>query len=420
MSPARSGRSPRRPGDRTSSGATPGRGARSDREATLRRSDLEFLLAQVERVQSGRRAAGAGKGPSKADELELTRLRRLVTRAIVGDDDAGGPDGDEWDANDEWDEGADPGEPDPYEEPDPFEEDDGDRWWPRRSWERFAPAKPIKVEGGLTTRSRRGAIGESWWSKRFLDAIESTMAGGRSTRGRSYARGGQVLELTVSAGRFTALVQGTRRTPYRVEVAMRAADDDEWGRVVTALAGQAGYAARLLAGEIPHELEDVFAAQGVPLLPSRTSRLATDCTCPDWANPCKHVGAVCYLVAEEFDRDPFTLLAWRGRSREQLLGALRELRVGEGSAAAEQLPVPTASSSPLSECLLGYWKAGPELAGVRIRPEADEAAGAVLRQLPRGVLEVRGRDVADLLEPAYAEMASAAERRAFVRPRQRD
>jgi len=395
VSPARGGRSPA------------GRPPKGAPRPALSRGDLESLLAQIDRLRA-RDAPRAGGRSSKADEAELSRLRQAVTRAIVGDDDEV-PAGDELGEDDEWDEDdEEDADPDPYDDDDPG-------GWPRQSWERFAPAKPVKVEGGLTTRSRRGAIGESWWSKRFLAAIESSMAGGRSTRGRSYARAGQVLELAVGPGRITALVQGTRRAPYRVQVAMPVADDEEWGRVVAALGAQAGYAARLLAGEIPHEVEEVFATEGVALLPSRTSRLGTDCTCPDWANPCKHVGAVCYLVAEAFDRDPFTLLAWRGRNREELLDALRELRGGGAADAAEGRPAAAPSAPPLAECLLGYWKAGPELAAVRIRPEATEAAGAVLGQLPRGVLEVRGRDVAELLQPAYADMAKGAERRAFER-----
>jgi uncharacterized Zn finger protein len=198
---------------------------------------------------------------------------------------------------------------------------------------------------------------------------------------------------------------------------MPAATDAKWEKIVTALAGQAVYAARLLAGELPHEIEEVFAEAGVALLPARTTRLATDCTCPDWANPCKHVAAVCYLVAEALDLDPFLLLAFRGRTRDALLAELR-LRRGTGAEAGDgggALPdlVPAFESTPLADCVLGFWKAGPELGEVHCRPRAAEVPGAVLRQLQRGTLEVRGRDVAELLEPAYGRMTQAGERRAF-------
>jgi uncharacterized Zn finger protein len=196
---------------------------------------------------------------------------------------------------------------------------------------------------------------------------------------------------------------------------MPVATEEQWDRVMDALAGQAGHAAGLLAGELPHEVEDVFAAEGVALFPSRGGRLSTDCTCPDWANPCKHVAAVCYLVSEAFDRDPFAVMAWRGRDRQAILDRLRQLRSSEGEspgpAGTEELPLPLVP--PLAECLLGFWKAGPELADVRIRPDAAELPAALLRHLPRGLLHIRGRDVAELLEPAYAELTAAAARRAM-------
>ncbi|MGH9105565.1 MAG: SWIM zinc finger family protein, partial [Acidimicrobiales bacterium] len=288
------------------------------------------------------------------------------------------------------------------EDPDPY-------WYAQRS----GLSRPLRVEGGLSAKSQRGPIGESWWSKRFLDAVETALVGGRSTRGRSYARKGQVIDISVEPGLISARVQGSRRVPYKVRLAMPVASDEQWGRALASLAGQAVYSASMLAGELPHEVEEEFAGAGTALFPSVSSRLSTDCTCPDWANPCKHVAAVCYLVAEHFDRDPFALLAWRGRGRDELLGELRQRR---GAVAAEPEAAPAARSvtaPPLAECLLGFWKAGPELASVHVRPVVSEAAGAVLRQLGRGFLEVRGRDVGELLVPAYGEMAAAAHRRAL-------
>jgi uncharacterized Zn finger protein len=373
------------------------------RRPAIDRSDLASLLAQIDAMEAAGPRSGRARR-SKADQAELGRLRRLLAEVIAEDDLN---EDDEGEGNDDWDEVED----------DAYDEDDGG-WWPRRQWDRFAPAKPIPVEGGLTTRSRRGAIGETWWSKRFLAAVESSLPGGRSARGKSYARQGQVVDLAVGAGVIQARVQGTRSTPYRVRLAMPVATDHQWDRVTVALAGHAGYAARLLAGELPHEVEEVFAAEGVPLFPSPTHRLATDCTCPDWANPCKHVAAVCYLVAEAFDRDPFDMLAWRGRDREAVLHRLRELRSAgadpgeERGTSAEPDSGTAPEAPPLADCLLGFWKAGPGLAEVRIRPEAAELPAAVLRHLPRGLLEARGRDVAELLEPAYADLAADAARRA--------
>jgi uncharacterized Zn finger protein len=297
-----------------------------------------------------------------------------------------------------------------------WEEDESGEWRARRDWSRFTPAKRIRVEDGLELRSRRGVIGESWWSRRFLSAVETVMDHGRLARGRTYARQGQVIDMGIGPGLVVARVQGSRRTPYGVQISMPAASDVRWDAIITTLAGQAGYAARLLAGELPHEIEDVFAEAGVALFPERSSHLETECTCPDWGNPCKHSAAVCYLMAEAFDADPFLLLAFRGREREALLAELRERR---GSTASVDVGDVTSSTEresnapPLSSLMSTFWTAGPELSDVHSLPRAAETAGAVLRQLPRGVLTVRAKDVADLLEPAYARMAADAEARAF-------
>ena len=208
-------------------------------------------------------------------------------------------------------------------------------------------------------------------------------------------------------------MQGSRPNPYEVRVAMPVVRDEQWERILASLASQASYSASMLAGELPHELEGVFAEADVPLLPSPTSRLSTGCTCPDWANPCKHVAAVCYLAAEQFDLDPFAVLAWRGRDRDAALRRLRQLRAGATSEPSDIERPPIMPVPPLSECLASFWKAGPALASVHLRPAASDTAGAVLRQLPRGLLEVRGKDVGEGLTDAYKEMAAAAQRRAL-------
>lgn len=189
--------------------------------------------------------------------------------------------------------------------------------------------RPRRVEGGLRARSTRGPIGRSWWSRRFLDVLESFALGTRLTRGRSYARAGQVLTLDITPGEATALVQGSRPEPYRVAIGLRPFDEPVWSRIEALLASQARYSARLLAGDLPPELETVFNEAGAPLFPATIDELDLRCNCPDFAVPCKHLAAVFYLLAETFDADPFRILQWRGRDREKLLARLRAHRVGE-------------------------------------------------------------------------------------------
>ncbi|MFV2101344.1 SWIM zinc finger family protein [Micromonospora sp. LOL_024] len=210
--------------------------------------------------------------------------------------------------------------------------------------------RPRRVDGGLRARSTRGAIGVSWWSRRFLEVLESFALGTRLTRGRSYARAGQVVSLDVTPGVVRAAVQGSRPRPYQVQVALPPFPARLWARIEAELAAQAFFSARLLAGDLPAELEELFAGVGAPLFPAAVEELDQRCSCPDAAVPCKHLAATFYLLAEAFDADPFTLLHWRGRGRAQLLARLRELRaVGsapEPGVDARELPDPRPGTRP--------------------------------------------------------------------------
>ncbi|NYH42600.1 putative Zn finger protein [Micromonospora jinlongensis] len=213
------------------------------------------------------------------------------------------------------------------------------------STDRFADyGRPRKVDGGLRARSARGAIGRSWWSRRFLEVLESFALGTRLTRGRSYARAGQVLSLDVTPGLVSAVVQGSRPQPYQVSIALRPFPAALWSRIEEELAGQAFFSARLLAGDLPDELEELFVAAGAPLFPAAVDELTQRCNCPDFAVPCKHLAATFYLLAEAFDADPFELLHWRGRSRAELLAELRARRVQATGAAPPPQPVLAASA----------------------------------------------------------------------------
>jgi uncharacterized Zn finger protein len=365
--------------------------------------DLQSLVDQVQSLRRRHKAT-----PSAESAAELSRLRERLLEALDLDEDDDPP---EDDAHVDDDEAAFVDDMDD----EIWEEDESGEWRSRRDWSRFKASKRIRVDDGLELRSRRGAIGESWWSRRFLAAVESILTGGRLTRGRTYARQGQVIDLGIGAGLAVAQVQGSRRTPYGVQISMPAASDGRWAAIIDSLAAQAGYAARLLAGELPHEIEDVFADAGVALFPERGSHLTTTCSCPDWAAPCKHAAAVCYLMAEAFDDDPFLLLAFRGRNREGLLAELRSRRgtVDDGAEGVPD-PEPATPATPLADEVGHFWNSGPEVADVHCLPRAAESPGAVLRLLPKGVLVVRGKEMADLLDKAYARLTVDAESRAFA------
>ncbi|MDG4805501.1 SWIM zinc finger family protein [Micromonospora sp. WMMD1120] len=232
---------------------------------------------------------------------------------------------------------------------------------------RFADyGRPRRVDGGLRARSARGAIGQSWWSRRFLEVLESFALGTRLTRGRSYARAGQVLSLDVAPGRVSAVVQGSRPKPYQVSIALAPFPAALWSQIEDELTGQAFFSARLLAGDLPGELEELFAAAGAPLFPAGLDELTQRCNCPDFAVPCKHLAATFYLLAEAFDADPFELLHWRGRSRAQLLDALRARRIAAtGTAEPTEPDRPSEVDTVVSPAPVGAARA---LAGLSVTP----------------------------------------------------
>jgi len=270
----------------------------------------------------------------------------------------------------------------------------------------FEPSVPRPVEGGLATSKQRGAMAATWWSQRFVQVLESYGLGARMQRGRRYARQGQVISLEVDAGLVTARVQGSRATPYRVEIAWPALGSAAWTSVASAFAARAGFAARLLAGEVPPDLEAVFESAGVPLFPRRWSHLRAQCSCPDWENPCKHLAAVLYLFADRLDDDPWLLLAWRGRDREAVLGGLRVQRRPAAGPPDDRLPAwwPFRAGAP-SPAADG--SAGSALADLDMA--APDPCDSVLLRLDRLTATVRGTPVTDLLGPAYEAFVASVD-----------
>ncbi len=150
----------------------------------------------------------------------------------------------------------------------------------------------------------------------------------RLPRGRSYAQAGRVQDLRIGRGQAAARVAGGMARPYRVELRLQPYSDATWQRIVTAAAQEADFAVRLLRGEMPQRMETLLSDLAVPLFPADEGDLESSCTCPDWANPCKHTAAVHYVIGEAMDSDPFLLLEMRGRTRTELLTALQQARAG--------------------------------------------------------------------------------------------
>ena len=258
------------------------------------------------------------------------------------------------------------------------------------TWQRFPASKPLPAKDGIATTKQRGAMAERWWSKRFVEVLDDYGLGARMQRGRRYARTGQLLSFDVHPGQLLAQVQGSRATPYLVTVGAPVTSDTQWAQVDSALASRVKFAARLLAGDIPPELEDVFADAGVALLPARWDDIVARCTCPDIANPCKHIAAVLYVFADRLDDDPWLLLQWRGRTRDQILEPLvsraTAARIPEGATSGEHREhVPSDDVRDTAADVAPWWPLDP----ARIRPPA----GAGLNE--RGIDQLLSIDPPD-------------------------
>lgn len=171
--------------------------------------------------------------------------------------------------------------------------------------------------------------GHTWWGRAWLDALEqrAQLDPNRLPRGRDYARTGAVFDLVLAPGEAQARVQGRRSQPYDTRIRVRVFTEQEWDRVLDSVSAQLGRAAALLDGDLPPEVVDDVAVAGLDLLPG-TGEVGPRCNCPDDADPCKHAAAVCYLIADALDADPFALLLLRGRTRGEVLAGLRTRRRG--------------------------------------------------------------------------------------------
>jgi len=274
----------------------------------------------------------------------------------------------------------------------------------------FPPSRPIETDEGIKARSRRGQFGKNWWATRWIKALEKLLDRGRLSRGRSYARRGQVLSIKEEKGVVTAMVQGSRRRPYTVTINLTHLTDGQWDKVIAEMAEQAMFTAQLLAGEMPPEIDNVFRAAGVSLFPDKRNELRTECSCPDWANPCKHVAAVHFILGEQFDEDPFLLFRLRGRTQEQVLAALRRLRT-EGGDSDEGEVDDEPRTAPLPVTPAEFWQPAESLDGLRVAIKPPPTPLPVLKRL--GQPNFIDEDLQRLLGPAYHAISRMAIAAAF-------
>jgi len=190
-------------------------------------------------------------------------------------------------------------------------------------WHRWDYKKPVAISGGIKSRYARGRTNcSNWWSCRWMEILEESIDPGRLSRGKGYARKGQVVDIEIEPGLVSASVQGTRKKPYKIKLGFETISDEAREMLLLRFQERASFAACLLAGEMPEEMEEVFKEAGIPLFPDKSSFKRFKCTCPDEATPCKHIVAVLSLLGEVFDDDPFLLLRLRGVEKNELINLL--------------------------------------------------------------------------------------------------
>jgi uncharacterized Zn finger protein len=286
----------------------------------------------------------------------------------------------------------------------------GYHWYPR-----YPKTSPRPVREGIKARTKGKIGGQTWWAERWISVLESFgwEWANRLHRGRSYARRGQVIGYEIAPGQIAARVQGSRPKPYSVEIRVKQLSRQGWDRVAGALSKQAVFAAKLLAGEMPRQVEEAFRKARASLFPASARELDMQCSCPDWAVPCKHIAAVYYIVGEAFDRDPFLMFHLRGRSREQLLSVLRKKRAGEAAGSAgpardlgprEEEP----GTAPLRAAPEEFWKGGEGLEEFRVSVALPAAKTPVLRRLGAIPFWAEAEEFFPFMEGIYAEVSRLA------------
>jgi uncharacterized Zn finger protein len=189
----------------------------------------------------------------------------------------------------------------------------------------------------------------TWWGQRFIGALEQFTDPARLGRGRSYASGGRILDYKLANGTVTARVRGSinpyfgvyKEPIYRTSITIKAITAANWTKAIRHIASRADLVTKLLMNEMPDTIEEAFSGLGLHLLPHSESDFVTDCSCPDWANPCKHIAGVYYLLASALDRDPFLMFELRGLSRDALHAELARSPLGQILASAlksEEVP----------------------------------------------------------------------------------
>src|SRR6056297_1062834 len=162
-------------------------------------------------------------------------------------------------------------------------------------------------------------LAKTWWGKAWNKNLESySDYSNRLPRGRSYARHRAILDLKITSEKITAMVHGSMSNPYEVNIIIKPLAKETWKTISKACQGKIDSLEDLLEGKFPEELADIFTAQGNGLFPA-PQEISFDCSCPDYADMCKHVAAVLYGTGSRLDKDPTLFFTLRNVNIDELV-----------------------------------------------------------------------------------------------------
>jgi uncharacterized Zn finger protein len=180
-------------------------------------------------------------------------------------------------------------------------------------------------------------MSKTWWGEKFIDGLMQFLDEGRLKRGRSYRGDNRILSFDITDNCISAEVRGNvnhyfgvyKEPRYKVSIEISSFPKGRWTKIIRHLASNAAWISQLLMNEMPDNIEDVFSRSGLHFLPDMKKDFKTECSCPDYANPCKHIAGVYYRVASILDTDPFLLFQLRGLSKKELHNELSKTSLGQ-------------------------------------------------------------------------------------------
>ncbi|MBX3322107.1 MAG: hypothetical protein KF757_03860 [Phycisphaeraceae bacterium] len=274
------------------------------------------------------------------------------------------------------------------------------------------PINPRRVRGGVRTRKRPPDAPRHWAAERIIRIMEAGALGEALREGIDYARNGQTRRITIDNGFVEGSIQGRSSKPYLTRLSLTHFTPEERDRLVHAMVDQSGFAAKLLAGELPPNIEDIFAPLGLKLFPTEPDELATICSCREPKPWCKHAVCLAALLAERLGDNPLLMFELRGIASDAFIALLRDRRAitsqGPGPAIVYQPQIPGVSdrsTQRLEANLDHFWDSGPELDLIDAPLSNPEVSHVLLRRLGQSPFTESRFPLVGLLATCY-EMIS--------------